>query len=62
MSGFGDILKQGKKRFDIKKKRGSWGVCDDCANRKYLFSYSDNKKEVWRLCDSCSDSFIKDEG
>ena len=61
MAGFGDILKQGKKRFKVKSSLGSWGKCESCDERKLLFPYKDDKKETWHLCDGCSDLFIKEE-
>ena len=61
MAGFGDILKQGKKRFKVKHVTGSWGKCESCDERKRLFSYRDDKDETWYICDTCADLFIKEE-
>ena len=61
MASFGDILKQGRKRFETKNSLGGWGKCESCDERKYLFPYRDEKNEKWTLCDGCSDMFIKEE-
>lgn len=61
MSGFSDILKQGKKRFEVKSDHGSWGRCEYCDERHLLHSYHDNKNEIWKLCDQCTDFFVKEE-
>ena len=61
MSNFSDILKKGKKQFQVKDQLGKWGRCDYCDERRLLFTYSDSKSEFWYLCESCSDVFIKEE-
>lgn len=58
---FSDILKHGKKRFLVKNKKGSWGRCDYCDERRLLFAYKDSKKEVWMLCDICSNIFVEED-
>ena len=61
MADFADILKHGKKRFQIKDGKGKWGKCDYCDDRHLLFPYHDSKKELWLLCDDCANIFIKEE-
>ena len=61
MTDFAYILKQGKKRFEVKNKRGEYGVCEYCDKRYRLFPYRDSKKELWLLCSSCTNIFIEEE-
>ena len=61
MTDFGNILKRGRKMFDLKKKGGEWGRCEECDERAQLFPYSDEEKEVWLLCEICATSFVKEE-
>ncbi len=61
MADFGDILKQGKRRFKVKNIIGSWNKCEHCDERRYLFPYKDDQSESWDLCDSCADVFIREE-
>jgi len=61
MANFADILKHGKKRFQVKSKKSKWGKCDYCDDRYLLFLYRDSKNEIWMLCDECADTFIKEE-
>lgn len=59
---FGDILKKGKKQFEIKEQRGFWGRCEYCDQRKLLFPYKEPaNNSSWNLCDVCSDLFVKEE-
>lgn len=57
---FADIMKRGKKQFQVKEQRGEWGRCEYCDERKLLFPYKDNKNEAWQLCELCSSMFIKE--
>lgn len=59
---FVDILKKGKRQFQIKDQRGSWGKCEYCDTRQLLFQYTDDKNELWHLCGDCTGLFIKEEG
>lgn len=59
---FSDIMKRGKKQFEIKDQCGEWGRCEHCDERRLLFPYRDDKNEMWRLCESCSNLFIKELG
>ena len=61
MADFGDILKQGKKRFKTKNSNGSWGKCEACDKRKCLFEYKDGRGESWCICNKCADVFIREE-
>jgi hypothetical protein len=58
---FSSILRQGKKRFKVKNNRGKYGNCEYCDDRFELFPYSDTKNEIWMLCESCTDIFVKEE-
>lgn len=61
MADFSTILRQGKKRFEVKNNRGQYGSCEYCDDRHKLFPYSDKKNEIWMLCESCTDVFVKEE-
>jgi hypothetical protein len=58
---FNKILRQGKRRFETKDVKPIWGRCDYCDERRQLFNYKDNKKELWMLCEECTDFFVKEE-
>ncbi len=60
MVGFADILKNGKKRFEVKNKKGKWDLCEYCDKRHLLFPFRDSKKELWLLCDNCTNIFIEE--
>lgn len=63
MADFGNILRRGKRRFEVKNKssNSTWGRCEACEMRTKVFPYNDEKKEVWLLCEECTNLFIKDE-
>jgi len=61
MSDFGNILKKGKKLFSTKANGGHWSRCEECHAMALLFDYVDNEKQVWKLCEQCISSFVKDE-
>lgn len=61
MVDFGTILKRGKRRAEVKEDPGVWGRCESCDDRRLLRPYRDQKGEIWKLCDECSDSYIKEE-
>ncbi len=61
MSNFGNILKKGKRRFEIKNKKTQWGRCESCDERSQLFKYNDAKGTIWMLCEKCSETFIEEE-
>lgn len=61
MSNFNDIMKRGKRMFDMKNKGGTWKRCEECDERALCFSYVDEKNEVWMLCEDCISEFVKDE-
>lgn len=58
---FSNILKQGKRRFEIKDKKGQWGRCESCEHRKFLFPYDGGKNDKWLVCSACLEKFVKDE-
>lgn len=59
---FSNILKQGKRRFEIKNKQGQWGRCESCESREFLFPYdAGSKSDKWMLCHACLETFVKDE-
>lgn len=58
---FSNILKQGKRRFEIKNKQSQWGRCESCDNRELLFPYNGDKADNWMLCAACLETFVKDE-
>lgn len=58
---FGKILKRGQRKFQTRDQRGEWGLCEYCEERRKLYSYKDNKHELWKLCDYCIDLFVKEE-
>jgi len=61
MSGFGSILKKGKKLFNTKDKGGEWGRCEECNARAILYKYFDEEKQMWMLCEQCITIFTNDE-
>lgn len=61
MSDFNDILKRGKRVFDLKDKGGTWGRCEDCGKRSPLFPFEDSDGEIWMFCETCLLDFIKEE-
>lgn len=61
MSSFNDIMKRGKRMFDMKNKGGTWDRCEECDKRALCFPYVDEKNEVWTLCEECVSEFVKDE-
>lgn len=61
MVDFGTILKRGKRRFMAKKGIGTWGNCDSCDERRLLYKYDDNDNKDWKLCEECTNSFVKEE-
>ena len=46
MADFSDILKRGKRMFDLKDKGGKWDRCEECGKRKLCFPYDDDKDET----------------
>ena len=58
---FSNILRQGKRRFEIKNKQGQWGRCEACDNREFLFPYNGDKNDNWMVCSACLEGFVKDE-
>ena len=58
---FATILRHGRKKFQTKHNKYVWGVCEYCEERKQIFEYKDNKKEIWHLCEKCIDFFIEEE-
>jgi len=61
MTDFGDILRRGRRNYNIKQLPSEWGRCDACGERKLLHPYDSEKKEIWMLCEECSDVFVKEE-
>jgi hypothetical protein len=61
MSDFGDIMRRGRKMFDMKSKGGTWNRCEECDTRALCYPYIDEKNEVWVLCEDCTNEFVKDE-
>lgn len=61
MANFSDIMKHGKRMFDIKNKGGKWNKCEECGERRTCFIYDDDKEETWLLCEECANSFVKEE-
>jgi len=61
MSGFGNILRRGKKIFVTKDKGGKYGRCEECNARDLLYKYFDEEKIVWMLCETCVTIFTNDE-
>jgi hypothetical protein len=61
MVDFGTILKRGKRRAMAKKDVGHWGNCDSCDERRLLHNYGDNDDKSWKLCEDCTNSFVKEE-
>jgi len=61
MSDFGNILRRGRRMFDMKNEGGIWGRCEECDERALLFSYIDDEKETWKLCEICATDFVKEE-
>ena len=60
MTDFGTILKRGRRRFEVKKS-GTWGRCESCDERRKLYPFDDEKGEIWKLCEECSDTLVKEE-
>jgi len=60
MTNFGTILKRGRRRYKIKES-GEWGRCESCDERHVLHPYDDDRGEIWKLCDKCSNGFVKEE-
>ena len=60
MAGFGDILKKGKRRYDIKSKGGDWGRCEECDERARLYPFDDEKDQIWMLCEDCTEIFVNE--
>jgi len=58
---FSNILKQGKRRFEVKSKSCKWDRCESCDSRELLFPYTGNKSDTWMLCSNCIETFVKDE-
>jgi len=59
---FSNILKKGKKRFEVKnKQQNKWGRCEACDKRELLFPYASSKNDTWMLCSECLEAFVKDE-
>jgi len=61
MTDFADLLKRGRRMFDMKNKGGKWFNCEECGERRLCFAYDDDKEETWFLCEECASVFIKDE-
>ena len=61
MGDFSEIMRRGKRMFDMKRKGGSWERCEECDVRDICYPYLDEKDEVWVLCDECMSEFVKDE-
>lgn len=61
MSDFGNILKRGRRMYDMKDQGGDWGRCEECDERRILFPYDDEEKQTWMLCEQCIAIFVKDE-
>ena len=61
MTGFSDILKRGRKIFDMKDTGGKWNRCEECGERRLCFDYSDCQNEIWVLCEQCTNTFVKEE-
>lgn len=60
MTDFGNILRRGRRNYNIKKTSNGWGRCESCDERRQLYPY-DTKDQVWMLCEECSDVFVKEE-
>ena len=58
---FSRIMRQGQRKFKTKDKHGHYGNCEYCGDRKLMFKYMDNKKELWDLCEICIDVFVEEE-
>ena len=58
---FGKILKQGKRKFNIKNRPSKWGKCEACDVRRMLYAYDGKKRDIWMLCEECLETLIKDE-
>ena len=62
MADFADLLKRGRRMFDMKNKSGSkWFKCEECGERRFCYPYDDDKDETWYLCEQCANLFVKDE-
>lgn len=61
MSGFGSILKRGRKMFNIKDAGGKWQRCEECDEMRKCFNYVDEREEIWVICEECMKEFVKDE-
>ena len=61
MSDFSNILRRGRRLFDMKDKGGKWGRCEECDSRALLFPYKDFEEETWMLCELCAADFAKEE-
>lgn len=55
MANFGKLLGKGQQRHKIKSRKSKWGRCEHCDNRSPLFPLYDIKRQVWMLCETCTD-------
>lgn len=60
MSDFSNILKRGRKIFEIKDGGGVWERCEECGERLLCFPYKDVEDETWLLCEECTTIFVKE--
>jgi hypothetical protein len=61
MGNFGDILKRGKKLFDIKSRDGKFDRCEECNARAPVYKYIDEEEQNWMLCETCIKDYIKED-
>ena len=60
MSGFGNILERGKHKFNS-KQNGRWDKCENCEQRKFVYTYLDKEQAEWTVCEDCLDKLSKEE-
>ena len=62
MVDFGDLLRKGKRRQEIKSHKAKWGKCESCGQRSKLYPYDDKQKSIWRLCERCIEGLVSVKG
>ena len=60
MANFGDILRKGRKVFNLKDSGGQYGRCEECGEYRLLYDFIDKEKEKWKLCETCSKDLIEE--
>lgn len=58
---FGKLIGKARRRYQTKSRGGKYGRCEQCDERLPLYEYIDERKNVWMLCESCSDVFTDGE-